>query len=302
MNKCAFSTGISTSCVVTNEEEFDKCIGELFYELLDRATAHTRRFLRETGQWQNDTVHEKLAQRWGYELLERFMINARCDVPCRPVHLFDSFISRYYSQPDSCLTSQFVGSPICRFLDGLFSRAVHSRDATVAIFYHLYGLGQQEVAKILGLGIERQRVYKNYLRWRSKGWTSMVEGIGLKDSDISQILEQKRRNPDQFRREIEQVVYTLQSHYRKSEPIYYPCLKRSEWKDLYEQGVGFDYKGWHLPFCQACFTEVCNLRHVGSDGSSQSWVDLQIYPMPKVGVTQSCLLDNASSKAAYDIA
>jgi hypothetical protein len=281
----------SSSCIVDSEEEFDEYVAERFYQLLDHSSMQIRRVLRETNQWQNDIVHEKLAQRWGYELLERFVIDARSEVPCRPIHLLDSFIFRYFSKRDTSLRSQELGSPAGRFLDGLFSSAVHSRDAVTAIFYHLYGLGQREVVKLLGLGpVESQRVYKNYLRWRSAGWRSMIEDVGLRDSDMSEILEQERLNPHAFQNELQHLIGRLQSHYRKSEPAYYPCLSRTGWEDLYKQDTGYDYKGWHLPFCQACFYDVWELRHLALNAYSRPHVKLRLYPLAKAGVLQSCLI------------
>ena len=54
-------------------------------ELLDRATSQTKRFLRETSQWGDDITHEKLALRWGYELVERFVVFRRTEVSLPPV-------------------------------------------------------------------------------------------------------------------------------------------------------------------------------------------------------------------------
>lgn len=283
MNRHSAVVAVSAYRIVSSEAEFDSYVAELLPLLLDRATAQTKRFFRETGQWQNDIVHEKLAQRWGYELVERFLLTGRREVPCRPLHLLDSYVFGHYSRPDGFLLNTEEASPICRFLDGLLSRAVYSRDAMTAIFYHLYGLGQQQVATILALGsVESQRVYKNYMRWRSAGWTRMVEEVGLNESELSQILEQKRRNPARLHREVAQLMQKLQAHYRKSEPDHYPCLTRSEWRELYEQDYGHDYKGWHLPLCQNCFTDVWDLRQL----ASQPKLDLHIHPFAKDGCTQ----------------
>ena len=60
--------------VVTTEREFDDLVTKSLPELLDRATSQTKRFLRETNQWGDDITHEKLALRWGYELVERFVV------------------------------------------------------------------------------------------------------------------------------------------------------------------------------------------------------------------------------------
>ncbi|HQW89916.1 MAG TPA: hypothetical protein PK478_08700, partial [Nitrospira sp.] len=86
--------------VVTTEREFDELVAKSLPELLDRATGQTKRFLRETNQWGDDITHEKLALRWGYELVERFVVFGRTEVPCRPFFLLDSLIAKSFSQPD----------------------------------------------------------------------------------------------------------------------------------------------------------------------------------------------------------
>jgi hypothetical protein len=278
MNRHSAIVDASAYRIVSNEVEFDQFVAELLPDLLDHATTLTRRFLRETGRWENQVVHEKLARRWGYEMLERFRVNGRREVPCRPLHLFNSYVFKYYSQPDGFLMQEKT-SPICRFLDALLSQAVHSCDAMTAIYYHLYGLNQQQVAGILTLDPgESQRIYKNYLRWRNTGWVRMIEEVGLKQSELCQILEQKRRNPIRLHKEVEQHLRRLQTHYRKSEPAYYPCLTSSEWRDTYEQGYGQDYKWWHLPLCQSCFTKVWGLRQLVDKGNSKAKLNLQIHP------------------------
>lgn len=268
--------------VVLSESDFDEYVAELSPLLLEYATAQTRRFLRETGQWESDVAHDKLAQRWGYELLERFQIWGRREVPCRPVQLFDCFLFRHYSQPECLGILEGAASPVSRFLDALLSRAVCSRDAMVASFYHLYGMGQQQVARILALGsVESQRVYKNYMRWRSTGWLRMVQEVGFTEAELREILEQKRRNPARLQRQVEQLVQLFQPHYRKSEPALYPCLSRARWRELYAQDCGQDYRGWHLPFCQSCLTEVWDLRELASEGEAEPKLDLHIHPLAK---------------------
>lgn len=274
--------------IVFTESEFDAYVAELLPQLLERATTQTKRFLRETEQWENDTVHEKLAQRWGYELLERFLINGRGAVPCRPLPLLDSLIFKHYSQSDGLGFRKELSSPIGRFVDGLLSRAVYRRDAMTATFYHLYGFGQQQVAKILALGaVESQRVYKNYMRWRSRGWPQMVEEVGLNKLDLRHILEQKRRHPARFNREVERLIPMLQTHYRKSEPTHYPCLSRAQWRELYDEDCGHDYRGWHLPLCQSCLTEVWDLRKVAREGEAAPRINLQVHPLPKAAGFES---------------
>ena len=46
--------------VVNTEGEFDELVAKSLPELLDRATGQTKRFLRETNQWGDDIMHEKL--------------------------------------------------------------------------------------------------------------------------------------------------------------------------------------------------------------------------------------------------
>src|SRR5436853_235480 len=180
--------------VVTTVEEFDRMAAQTQPDLLERATSHTRRFLRETGQWSDDISHEKLALRWGYEFLERFLVCGRAEVPCRPFLLLDSLVAKYFSQAEPLCYHEGLLSPLGRFLDGLTSRAVVSRDALMALFYHLYGFGQGQVVKVLGLGAaESQRVYKNFERWRRTGWQRAMTEIGMTDEDLREIEDQKRR-------------------------------------------------------------------------------------------------------------
>ena len=114
--------------VVTTEREFDELVTKSLPELLDRATGQTKRFLRETNQWGDDITHEKLALRWGYELVERFVVFGRTEVPCRPFFLLDSLIAKSFSQPDPLCYHKELLTPVGRFLDGLASRAVVSGD------------------------------------------------------------------------------------------------------------------------------------------------------------------------------
>jgi len=95
--------------VVTTVEDFDRLTADALPNLLDRATTHTRRFLRETGQWADDISHEKLALRWGYEFLERFLVCGRAEVPCRPFLLLDSLIAKYRGEP-RCIDGSLLPS------------------------------------------------------------------------------------------------------------------------------------------------------------------------------------------------
>ncbi len=266
--------------VVTTVEDFDRLTADALPNLLDRATTHTRRFLRETGQWADDISHEKLALRWGYEFLERFLVCGRAEVPCRPFLLLDSLIAKYFSQAEPLCYHQGLLSPLGRFLDGLTSRAMVSRDALMALFYHLYGFGQGQVVKVLGLGpAESQRVYKNFERWRRTGWERAMTEIGITDEDLQEIEDQKHRGKN-FDAETERLIRTIQSHYRKSEPQHFPCLSRQQWTDLFDQGYGYDYRAWHLALCRDCLVEVYLLRQDRTDDRPPA-IDLQVRPLLK---------------------
>jgi hypothetical protein len=268
--------------VIATRDDFDRMATDSLPQLLERASSHTRRFLRETGQWTDDISHEKLALRWGYEFLERFLVSGRTEVPCRPFLLLDSLIAKHFSQCEPLCYHQGLLSPLGRFLDGLTSRAVVSRDALMALFYHFYGYGQGQVVRVLGLGpAESQRVYKNFERWRRTGWQRAIAEIGLTEDELTQIEKQKAREPAEFIQEATQLLKSVQNHYRKSEPQHFPCLNRSQWGDLFEQGYGYDYRAWHLALCQECLLEICRLRQDGLGGMPAPELDLQVRPLVK---------------------
>lgn len=271
--------------VVASDREFDQLVTAALPELLDRATAHTRKFLRETGQWVDDIAHEKLALRWGYELVERFVVCGRTEVPCRPFFLLDSLIAKSFSQPDPLCYHKELLTPVGRFLDGLTSRAVVSRDALIALFYHMYGFGQAQVVKLLGFGqAESQRVYKNFERWRQAGWRRTMDETGVNEEDLRTLEEQQRDHPDRLNHEADRLVRLLQSHYRKSEPDHYPCLSRHKWGELFDQDYGHDYRVWHLALCHECFSEVFDYRHSELNAAAKPRINLQIQPLQKGGI------------------
>lgn len=273
------------SLLITSSEDFDRVMIDALPELLDRATQHTKRFLKETGQWVNDTTHEKLALRWGYELVERFLVCGRAEVPCRPLFLLESQIAKYFSQPQPLCYHPDLLSPLGRLLDGLASRAVVSRDALMALFYHVYGLRQGQVVRLLGFGAaESQRVYKNFERWRQTGWHRTLEEIGLSENDLAEIEEIKENDREAFNLEVRRLLRILQAHYRKSEPDHYPCLSRERWQELFRQDFGHDYRVWHLAFCHECLAEVGRMRYDTVDSTRQITMDLQIRPLHKTGV------------------
>lgn len=271
---------VDLSRVVTSAEEFDWVTARALPQLLDRTTAQTKRFLRETGQWADDIAHEKLALRWGYELLERFLMCGRIEVPCRPLFILDSLVAKQFSRPEPLWYERELLSPIGRFIEGLTSRAVVSRDALMALFYHLYGFGQGQVVRVLGIGpTESQRVYKNFERWRRGGWRRAVEEIGMTDAELLQIEHEKACYPTRINAEADRVNRLVQAHYRKSEPEHYPCLTLQQWQELYEQDYGFDYRVWHLSLCHDCLTAVCELRQHCLNGALAPQIDLRVRPL-----------------------
>ncbi len=285
------------SDLIGTAEEFDRATRESLPELLERATVHTKRFLKETGQWQNDVTHEKLALRWGYELVERFLVCGRTEVPCRPLFLLESLIAKYYSQPQPLCYHQDLLSPLGRFLDGLVSRAVVSRDALMALFYHLYGLRQGQVVRLLGFGAaESQRVYKNFERWRQAGWQRTMEEVGVAAGDLADLEERQRREPEILNNEVQRLVRILQAHYRKSEPEHYPCLSLDQWRDLFRQDYGYDYRIWHLALCHECFSGVAHARSNVLDGHGRVLIDLQIRPLQKGTAVMAVLLGAKGGK------
>ncbi|WP_447978926.1 hypothetical protein [Candidatus Nitrospira bockiana] len=274
--------------LVSTVEEYDALMTAVLPHLLDHAAGQMRRFLRETGQWADDVSHEKLALRWGYELVERFLVHGRTEVPCRPLFLLDSLIARYFSRPEAFCYGKDLLSPLGRFIEGLTARAVISRDALMALFYHLYGFGQSQVARVLGLGAaESQRVYKNFDRWRRGGWQRAVDELGLTEHDLQAIEWQQRREPEQFNADADRLCRLVQAHYRKSEPEHFPCLSRQQWAHLFDEGYGYDYRVWHLALCLDCLVTVCQARRE-TIHDARPRLDVRIRPLLSGRLVESC--------------
>lgn len=267
---------LSYSQVVFSQKELCEYIDQHKFQLLERATHQTRQFLKATGQWNNDIAHEKMAIRWAYEALEQFLTSNSAEIPSRPLPLFDSFVARHYSRTGSLPFSGDTPSPLSSFLNTLFSRAVYSRDALIAVFYHLYGLGQQPVGRILGLGpVQLDRVYKNYKRWREVGWSLMVQEAKLGESVLAQLA---RLAPAHLQGEAIRIIPSLQNHYRKSEPLFYPCMTQSEWRAIYDDDCAHDYRGWHLAFCFPCLKELCRAKTVSGVGLDTLAINIRLQP------------------------
>lgn len=270
--------------VVRTAQDFDRFIAEAMPELLDRAALQTKQFLKATDQWADDVVHEKLALRWGYELVERLLAYGRSEAPCRPLFVLDSLMAKFFSQPEPLCYHKALLSPLGRFLDGLAGRAVVSRDALMALYYHFYGLGQTQLSKVLGYGaVESQRVFKNFERWRQSGWQRTMQEVGMTDGDLDALEEQRRRDPAHFNDHASRLIRLVQKHYRKSEPDHYPCLPGDKWGEMYQLDYGHDYRVWHLAFCRECLGQVHELRAEGINGKSPGSVDLHVYPLKKGG-------------------
>lgn len=278
--------GSPLGAVVTTVEEFDRFTNDALPELLDRAAAHTRKFLKETGQWADDVSHEKLALRWGYELLERFLVCGRSEVPCRPFFLLDSLAAKLFSQPEPMRYHRGLLTPLGRFLDGLMAKAVISRDALIALFHHLYGFGQSHVVKILGLDVtDSHRIYKNFERWRRDGWQRTVQEIGLTETDLSALEDQKAQDTKRFNADAGRLLGEVQTHYRKSEPEHFPCLPSEQWAAICREGHSYDYRVWHLAMCRECLETVCGFRQGQSLDVPAPVVDLHVRPLQKNGTT-----------------
>lgn len=272
--------------VVATAEEFDHQMAGALPDLLDRAASHTRRFLKETGQWVDDVEHEKLALRWGYELVERFLVYGRMEVPCRPLLLLDSLIAKYLSQPEPFCYHKDLCSPLGRFVDGLTARAVISRDALMALFHHLYGWGQGQIVRLLGFDpVEAQRVYKNFDRWRRAGWQRAITEMGVTEAELQQFEGDKVRDREAFNREAERLIRLAQAHYRKSEPDHYRCLNPAQWTELFQQNYGHDYRVWHLALCRDCLAEVWTFRRPSPSEAAPLHIDLQMRPLQRAGLT-----------------
>jgi hypothetical protein len=263
--------------VVSAPEEFDRVVSQALPILLDRATGYTKRFLRETGQWSDDIAHEKFVLRWGAEYLERFLVCGRSEIPCRPLFLLDSLVAKQLSQAEPFCYHPDLLTPLGRFLDGLVARAVISRDALIALYYHLYGMGPREVIAVTGLnGSETQRIYKNLQRWRDSGWQRTIEEIGFTNAEIQELSMQQQQHHQRLNSEAERIIRFAQTHYRKSEPDHYPCLPRNQWEEMFAQGYGCDYRIWHLALCLDCIQTAWNLGGNGTSAVEKPRVNLHV--------------------------
>lgn len=264
--------------VVSAIDEYERLMHVALPELLHHATTHTRRFLRQVGQWKDDVGHEKLASRWGYELVERFVTTCPAHLPCRPLWYLDGMIAQHFSEPDSLGHRECLLSPLGRFFDALLSRAVVSRGALIMLFYHIYGFSPGQVAKLLGLNArESQRVYKTAERWRAEGWQRAMHTGGLTEDELVDIQSYQMRLPHKFQEEAQCLIRMAQAHYRKSEPDHFSCLPGPQWESLLRQGYGYDYRLWHLALCLDCMKYVYQY-HEGKHSNAGDHLDVKVCP------------------------
>ncbi|MEO8326726.1 MAG: hypothetical protein ABI618_12800, partial [Nitrospirota bacterium] len=250
----------SVNCVITNPKEFQECFPANFPFFLERSSSLIRRILQDMGQWADNTAHEKLLRRLSFDLIERFIEYCPSQLPCRPLFLLDGFISDYFGRPQESKASSASNPLLYRFLDGLLNRAVLSRDALICLFHHFYGMKPAEVGFLLGLEEDQtQRIYKNFARWRQKGWYQAAEEMGLTTQDVQNLEENQASNPETFNQHVRENLETLLPFYRKSDPPYYPCLDGSKWQKMFSEGSGFDYRMWHLPLCLSCMNEIASV-------------------------------------------
>ncbi|MFZ1747455.1 MAG: hypothetical protein WBO24_18400 [Nitrospirales bacterium] len=247
----------STNGVINNPEEFKQFIPANFSYFLERSSGLIRRILQDMGQWADNSAHEKLLLRLSFDLVERFIEYCPSQLPCRPALLLDGFISDFFGRPQESQASSTSNPVLYRFLDGLLNRAVLSRDALICLFYHFYGMKPVEVGFLLGLEEgQTQRIYKNFARWRQKGWFQAAEEVGLTTQEVQSLVENQASNPEFFHDQVRNNLETLLPFYRKSDPPYYPCLEDIKWHEMFREGYGFDYRMWHLPLCLSCMKVI----------------------------------------------
>ncbi|GJL68616.1 MAG: hypothetical protein NPIRA06_12510 [Nitrospirales bacterium] len=247
----------STNAVINNPEEFKQFIPANFSYFLERSSGLIRRILQDMGQWADNSAHEKLLLRLSFDLVERFIEYCPSQLPCRPSLLLDGFISDFFGRPQESKAASTSNPVLYRYLDGLLNRAVLSRDALICLFYHFYGMKPVEVGFLLGLEEgQTQRIYKNFARWRQKGWFQAAEEVGLTAQDVQSLVEDQASNPESFHLQLRDNLETLLPFYRKSDPPYYPCLEDAKWQEMFREGYGFDYRMWHLPLCLSCMKVI----------------------------------------------
>ena len=277
---------IIADTIIETNEEYDRFVEVAMPMLLSRASGYTKKILKETNSWTENVSHEKLALRLGYELVERFVVYAKNEIPCRPTLLLDSYVAKHFSKPNSFIHNHKPHTSLETFIDGLASRAVISRDALIAQFAHFYSFTPAQVIKQLGLADEQsQRIYKNFTRWRQSGWQRTMKEIGLAIPQISALEQQLRAEPQTVNEQARDLLVDIQAHYRKSEPDHYPCQTQDQWEKMFVDGYGQDYRVWHLSMCHSCLSKVFQLSNQNGNAEKSLKLNIQVQPTSLVSGT-----------------
>jgi hypothetical protein len=247
--------------LIETHEEFQKKIPQNFPHFLERSSRLIRKILQDMGQWTDNAAHEKLLLRLSFDLVERFLDYCPSQLPCRPSLILDGFISDYFGRTVEIRPEPVSNSLLYKYLDGLLNRAVMSRDGLICLFYHFYGMKPVEIGFFLGLEEgQTQRIYKNFARWRTKGWRMAIDHADLSTAEFQLLIDEYEHNPGLFNKQVHHHLESLTSFYRKSDPPYYPCLEGSQWHEMFRENYGLDYRMWHLPLCLPCMTNINELR------------------------------------------
>jgi hypothetical protein len=243
--------------MVYSPDEFEQFVPAHFSHLLEHTSDVIRRILQDMGQWADNTASEKLLIRRSFDLIERFMEDRPFQFPCRPTLLLDGYICAFFGRAPE-LHDTIIANPILyRFLDALLTRAVVTRDALICLFYHWYGMKPVKVGCLLGLEKgQMQRIYKNFARWRQKGWIQVTEETGLSARELQSLEASQKGNPEYFNKQVRGHLEILLPFYRKSDPPYYHCLEGKAWQEMFSEGYGLDYRMWHLPLCLSCMNAI----------------------------------------------
>jgi hypothetical protein len=272
--------GLSADTIIYEEEDFNRFLQTSSEDLLEHATQYVKQRLKGTKRWENTVAFEKLALRLAYELTERFIADARTNLPMRPVLLLEAFITQSLSRVDLLSQEQSIlSSPLGQYLDTIISRAVVSRDALVTLFWHIYSMTPSHVMKVLAIPEDQQaRIFKNYARWRKAGWEQAMMVSGLSEQRLIDLEKEVDQDWRGINKKVSHILDRIQPYYRKSEPTHYPCRDKEAWLDLYANGYDQDYRVWHLAMCQHCFKSLCEIQMTGLSDEWQPLTHFQVRP------------------------
>ncbi len=257
----ASDTVMGSTEFIQTHQDFQKRIPVNFPYFLERSSRLIRKILQDMGQWTDNAAHEKLLLRLSFDLVEQFLDYCPSQLPCRPSYILDGFISDYFGKKSEVRLEKDSQVPLYKFLDGLLGRAVMSRDGLISLFFHFYGLKPVEIGMFLGLEEgQTQRIYKNFARWRTKGWRLAISSAKISQSEFKSLVEHHEQNPEIFNAQAREHLESLTNFYRKSDPPYYPCLEESQWHEMFRENYGLDYRMWHLPLCLPCMNIINNFR------------------------------------------